>query len=434
MLWAIEACPSQTTDARLPFRFVHTADIHLDSPLRSLALKNEELADVIGAASRSALTRIVDLCLTEQVDALLIAGDLYDGDQTSMKTALFLARELGRLHEAGIPTYIIRGNHDALSKITRELVLPDSVKLFGGRAEAVPLARASGPDIVIHGLSFREPRAPDCLLPSYKPPVEGAVNIGLMHTSLGGSLSHDPYAPVSLPELQASGFRYWALGHIHQRAEYAGAATVVMPGIPQGRDINEAGAKSVSLVTVSDNGEITVQERSVASARFDRVEIDLAGVFDWSDAVARIARSLEAQTAGDHHGVVRLKLMGATPLAWRLRRELDLVKAEAELTAGRLGRLFVEQVESACHPLETKTEASGDPVAELAGLIDTDVLSGPVFRDLAMDAANELIKGLPPELRGLFGQDEAEFAQRLDALARDGVDTVLARLREGGEA
>ncbi|WP_312858561.1 hypothetical protein [Rhizobium sp. G21] len=203
---------------------------------------------------------------------------------------------------------------------------------------------------------------------------------------------------------------------------------------PPGRDINEAGAKSVSLVTVSDNGEITVQERSVASARFDRVEVDLADVFDWSDAVARIARSLEAQTPGDHHGVVRLKLTGSTPLAWRLRRELDLVKAEAELTAGRLGRLFVEQVESACRPLETKTETSGDPVAELAGLIEADVLAGPAFRDLAMDAANELIKGLPPELRGLFGQDEAEFAQRLDALARDGVDTVLARLREAGEA
>ena len=117
----------------MPFRFVHTADIHLDSPLRSLALRNPELADLIGTATRLAFVNVIDLCLEEQVDALMIAGDLYDGDQTSMKTAGFLAAQIKRLDEAGIQTFIIRGNHDALSKITKELVLPHSVKVFGGR-------------------------------------------------------------------------------------------------------------------------------------------------------------------------------------------------------------------------------------------------------------------------------------------------------------
>src|SRR5579859_1794780 len=109
------------------YRFVHTADIHLDSPLRSLSLRNPELAALIGNATRQALTRTVELCLDEQVDALLLAGDLYDGEQTSMKTARFLAEQLRRLGEAGIETFIVRGNHDALSKITRELTFPDTV-------------------------------------------------------------------------------------------------------------------------------------------------------------------------------------------------------------------------------------------------------------------------------------------------------------------
>ena len=108
----------------MAFRFVHAADIHLDSPLRSLALRDPELAQLIGAATRRAFVGIVDLCLEERVDALLLAGDLYDGDQTSMKTARFLAAEMQRLHSAGVQVFIVRGNHDALSRITKELELP----------------------------------------------------------------------------------------------------------------------------------------------------------------------------------------------------------------------------------------------------------------------------------------------------------------------
>jgi DNA repair protein SbcD/Mre11 len=169
------------------YRFVHTADIHLDSPLKTLAFRNPELGELIGDATRQSFVKIIDLCLEEQVDALLLAGDLYDGEQTSMKTARFLAAQLRRLDVAGIRVFVIRGNHDALSKITQELVLPDSVKVFGGRAEAVPIDRARGEvPVVIHGLSFARPQAPESLVSKYKPAVEGAVNIGMMHTSLGG--------------------------------------------------------------------------------------------------------------------------------------------------------------------------------------------------------------------------------------------------------
>src|SRR5476649_2461204 len=119
------------------YRFVHAADVHLDSPLRSLALRDPRLAEFVGNASRQVFSRIVDLCLDEQVSALLLAGDLYDGDQTSMKTARFLAEQLRQLHEANIRTFVIRGNHDALSRITKELTFPDSVTLFSGRAGAI---------------------------------------------------------------------------------------------------------------------------------------------------------------------------------------------------------------------------------------------------------------------------------------------------------
>src|SRR5215217_4970844 len=163
----------------MPFRFVHTADIHLDSPLRSLSLRNADLATLIGDSTRQALVAIVDLCIEEQVDALIIAGDLYDGEQTSMKTARYLATQLARLSQAGIAVYKIRGNHDALSKITQELVLPEGVKVFGKQAEIVQHT-AGGLDIAIHGMSFAKPHAPDSLLPKFQAPNAGAVNIGIM--------------------------------------------------------------------------------------------------------------------------------------------------------------------------------------------------------------------------------------------------------------
>jgi len=114
------------------YRFVHAADIHLDSPLRSLALRDPALAEFIGNASRLVFTRIIDLCLEEKVQALLLAGDLYDGDQISMKTARFLSEQLRRLDAAGIKVFVIRGNHDALSRITKELILPENVHCSAG--------------------------------------------------------------------------------------------------------------------------------------------------------------------------------------------------------------------------------------------------------------------------------------------------------------
>lgn len=416
------------------YRFVHTADIHLDSPLRSLSLRNPELAALIGNATRQALARTVELCLDEQVDALLLAGDLYDGEQTSMKTARFLAEQLRRLGEAGIETFIVRGNHDALSKITRELTFPDAVTVFKGRADAIPAKRLStGLPVVVHGLSFAQPQAPESLVGKYRPPVEGAVNIGLMHTSVGGSPDHDPYAPCSIAELNGAGYRYWALGHIHKRQVTSGAATVVMPGIPQGRDINEDGAKSVSLVTIADDGAVSVEERFVGVAQFERVRVALDGIEDWSGVIEAVADGLRRSKAGTvlPHLVARLQLTGATPLAWRVRRDLDLLKEEAELLATGAGNVWIEKLEADCRP-PSAAAPSGDALAELARLVDDEVLSSPGFAAESIAILKELQSRLPLEVRRLFGDDLTVLDAAAAELAREGAADVVARLQAAG--
>ncbi|WP_140987136.1 metallophosphoesterase family protein [Asticcacaulis tiandongensis] len=417
----------------MAFRFVHTADIHLDSPLKSLALRHEGLGALIANATRQAFVRIVDLCLDEAVDALLIAGDLYDGDQTSMKTARFFAEQLYRLDAAGIRTFILRGNHDALSKITRELVLPASVFTFGGRADAIVLDRGGRlPEIVVHGLSFSSPKAPDGLLPKYKAPVQRAVNIGLMHTSLNGAPGHDPYAPCSVSDLDASGFAYWALGHIHKRSDYVGRCTVVMPGNPQGRDINEDGQKSVSLVTVDDDGGIFVEERNVSIAQFERVNVDVSGAADRRDLIETIASALKHRraTVETEHLIVRLRLTGTTPLAWTIRRDLDLIQEDIDLQAEIVGATWIEKVElvleTATPPHQTE---AGDTLFELRRLITDEVGQSEGFHNAAEEFAADLVKALPVELRGLLGDDPTTRRDILNTLLSEGTDDVLARLR-----
>ena len=419
----------------MAFRFVHAADIHLDSPLRTLALRDAGVGRLIADATREALARIVDICIEEQVDALVVAGDLYDGDQTSMKTALFLAGQMRRLEEAGVRVYIIRGNHDATSRITRELTFPANVTVFGGHAQAVEVARPAGATpVFIHGLSFARPHAPESLLPKFKAPVAGAINVGVMHTSLGGAEGHDVYAPCAIADLDGSGFDYWALGHIHKRAVYQGRCAVVMPGNPQGRDINEAGPRSVTLVSIDDARAVTLEERLTSVAEFARAEVDLGGAQTRADVAERLHRGLAElrQSVGSQHLVARLRLGGATVMAGWARRDADRLLAEAMAAAQRLDHCFIDKVEIGADlrdiaPAVMASDA--DPTHELAHLISERVLVSEAFAAAARTALSDVVGQLPPELRDAFdpGPDAARDAL-IAALAREGAADALACL------
>lgn len=415
----------------MAFRFIHTADIHLDSPLRSLSLRNQELGDLIGNASRQVLEKIIDLALEEQVDAVLIAGDLYDGSQTSMKTARFLSMQLKRLDDANIACFIIRGNHDAASTITQELTLPENVKVFKTRSNFETI-KTDTLNIAIHGISFKEKSAPDSLLPLYKPPVPDHINIGLMHTSLDGNSGHDPYAPCSVKDLQNFGFNYWALGHIHKRQIIEDRAiqnTIVMPGIPQGRDINENGTKSITLATIADNGLISLEERPISLAQFDKVSIDVAGIENWDNIIPSIehAMMLAKERAGSPHLVARLEFIGATPLNWRLINDNQLLE-EATVIAQRIGNMWIDKLlVNTIAPVEPKTSA--DPTNELALIMNDIAQSRSDIRDFIRETAHSLRNDPQLGLNTLMGDDEKAFESFIDQLLIDGSRDIIARLK-----
>ncbi len=412
----------------MAFRFVHTADIHLDSPLRSLALRDMALAEEIGAASRSTFARIVDFCIAEAVDALLIAGDLYDSDQTSMKTARFLATQLAKLGEANIRVFIIQGNHDAGSKLSRQFVWPDCVHVFKGQA-GIETMEKDGQSICIHGISFKDRHVSENLLTRFRPAVPDAINIGMLHTSLGGSEGHDPYAPCSLQDLDATGFAYWALGHIHKRSVHEGQATVVMPGIPQGRDIGEDGRKSVTLAEIDTDGTITLEEKCVSLVDFIRLPVDVSPVASWDALIRSIHHHIETagQSVEDRQIVLRILLHGQTDLGWRIERDTDLLLSECQVAAERLEGVWIDKLVTET-PSSASGDAPGDLDATLAGLLTT-AENCTLLDDKAVAYINSFIKTLPPGTRNHFGVTEDERCRFQQDLAAEGFRQVLARLQ-----
>jgi len=195
-------------------RFIHAADLHLDSPLRGLSSYADAPVERLRTATRDAFSKLVTHAIDEQVDFMVIAGDVYDGDWKDFNTGLYFVRQMGRLRQAGIPVYLLYGNHDAESEMTRSLELPDNVHVFTTREAQTH--RIEHLKVALHGRSFRVAATTDNLLPDYPDPVQGFLNIGVLHTALEGNAEHARYAPCSVAELQAKGYQYWALGHVHE--------------------------------------------------------------------------------------------------------------------------------------------------------------------------------------------------------------------------
>lgn len=259
-------------------RFLHAADLHIDSPLRGLDRYEGAPVDDVRGATRRAFDNLIATALRERVDLVVIGGDLYDGDWPDHNTGLFFVKGVTQLAEEGIPVAIVRGNHDAASKLTKSLRLPRNVHLLAdAKPETVVLDQIG---VAIHGQSFVTPAVLDDLASAYPHPIPDCFNIGLLHTSLNGRPGHDNYAPTTLSVIQGKGYDYWALGHVHAAEIVSREPWVVYPGNTQGRHIRESGAKGCSLVSV-ENG-VVLDHRTIALdvMRWDTLLLDIAALPD----------------------------------------------------------------------------------------------------------------------------------------------------------
>lgn len=301
------------------FKFLHAADIHLDSPLRGIARYEGMPVDDIRLATRRAFDNLVRLAIEEQVRFVLLAGDLYDGDWKDSSTGMFFVSRMARLREAGIPVYLIAGNHDAANRMTKSLRLPDNVYKFSAAHPESKLLPEG--DVAIHGQSFLNQAVSDNLAARYLAGRSGCFNIGLLHTSVSGYEGHEPYAPCTLEDLRLKEYDYWALGHVHAQQKLCDHPLVVFPGNIQGRNIRETGPKGCALVTVGDGNEILeYEQRPLDVIRWGRVSVDLTGAATTSELQDRASDALRAamEAADGRPVILRLEFEGATPLHDRL--------------------------------------------------------------------------------------------------------------------
>jgi exonuclease SbcD len=260
--------------------FLHCADIHLDSPIHGL-VKHEgapEVTDELGNATRRSFQALVDLAIERDVKAVVIAGDLYDGERDDWSTAVFLQKELRRLQQAHIPVIIAWGNHDAANKITHRLHPPENVHVLSSQQpETVELKDAG---LAFHGQSYPRRDVMDTLVPNYPEPVEEMLNVGVLHTALKGSAGHEPYAPCSQWDLEQKRYQYWALGHVHQRQAIEptreGDPWIVYPGNLQGRHPRESGSKGATLVTYEDTKVVSCEHVPLCVLEWEVIQVDFS--------------------------------------------------------------------------------------------------------------------------------------------------------------
>ncbi|EAG4305345.1 exonuclease SbcCD subunit D [Listeria monocytogenes] len=234
-------------------QFLHMADLHLDSPFIGLSTLPQPLFSAIQESTFQSLERITTVAIKEAVDFVLIAGDIYDSEDQSVRAQARFAKEMKRLEAANIPVFMIHGNHDFIEKHKEKLALPSNVHVFSEQVEVMSHKTATGVSVNIYGFSYNERHIRSSRVGEYKIQGDADFHIALLHGSeVSSSEEHDVYAPFRVQEISRKGFDYWALGHIHKRQLLAESPSIYYPGNIQGRNRKESGEKGASIVTLSE--------------------------------------------------------------------------------------------------------------------------------------------------------------------------------------
>ena len=383
-------------------KFVHAADLHIDSPLRGLGAYDGAPVERVREATRRALTNLVQLCLDERAAFLVLAGDVFDGEWKDFNTGLFFLRELNRLRDVGTRVYLVRGNHDAASEVTRSLSWPEHVHVFADdRAETVVLDECG---VALHGLSYPRREVKDSLVHLYPAAVADALNVGVLHTSADGRPGHASYAPCAVDELVRKGYDYWALGHVHAHEVLHEAPWVVFPGNTQGRHIRESGAKGAVVVAFERGQVASVRHAPLDVVRWREVALTLESD-DGVDELYDKAKDLFSRARDEAEGrlvAARLVVDGATRAHADVAAGRDRVVAELRARALDFGdALWLEKVELRTRPAVAIEElrASEGFVGELLRAV-ADARRDPALAAELRAQLQPLIDKLGDELPG----------------------------------
>ena len=417
------------------FSFIHAADIHLDSPLIGLSAYEGAPVDLLRNAPRAAFRNLIDEAIREQVNFMVIAGDLYDGNWPDFNTGLFFSQEMGRLKREGIPVFIVNGNHDAESKLTKQLELPDNVTVFSSRAAETRQLPEIG--VALHGQSFRDARTEENLAINYPPSISDFFNIGILHTALEGHAAHASYAPCAMSDLTDKGYDYWALGHVHEYHILQTSPLIVFPGNLQGRHIRETGPRGALLVAVENNIP-SIERLFVDTVRWHHLEINATQAQSLTDVTQFTRDHLQSLLQDETDTLpmaIRVTIVGSTRVHGELFGLEHQLRQEILAAANTLSdnRLWIEKVRLATTPEadHATIKARSDAIADLQAYLD-EAGNDEALQKNIVKALMELVGKAPlelidtvPELRSI---QTGEVKKHLEAVSQG----LIAHMSNGG--
>ncbi len=338
----------------MSFSFVHISDIHLGRPFSGLSkfAYDEKINNLYKTAIEKAFYNAIEYAIIKNVDFVLIAGDTFDSDEHDFSSKLILKEGLKKLSDADIDVYLICGNHDPITsynKNTFNYDVDSNIKIIGLNTPKyidMDLYNKNGEKVAcLHSLSFTDDKMNENPIDYFsKVSDNNTFNIGLLHCDLNAD-SISPYAPCNINELKSLGYDYWALGHIHVPSlnddiiQYAGTI--------QGRNTKETGCHGVRYIKVENNKITKNSFIPVDIIRFEDVNIDISGINDTTEALAKIEEELYKITNQDKNScelfLIRLNLTGCTKFYSELNDEIFSAIAD-RIKTNSYNRIYISQI------------------------------------------------------------------------------------------
>jgi hypothetical protein len=406
-------------------KILHLADVHFDSTFRC---RSEAVRGLLHESVHGAFRRAVDCAIEEHVDALVVAGDLFDGDLLSFRTERFLVQQTRRLEEAGVLVMIACGNHDPGDRRGRisNIEWPSTVRLLrNAEPEVIEVSGPEGaPKGYIIGAGHETAHEERNLARSFPKRIGSEPTVGVLHTLVTNATDaarHDRYAPCTAEDLARAGYDYWALGHVHTRQQVDDSGKIWYSGSIQGRTPREPGPRGRLLVHLA-GGAAVVDFRPVAFLEWVTVAPgDLSESRNLPTLLDRIEEGYSSATSAASSAsryLATVDLSGPCPLTPQLRTPGEVAEVEDAIRT----RLDVDHVELRTAGLRPFVSVQGfRGEASLAG--EVVELIEQLRRDdqLLVDCAPEHLAAIPSGpsaeqveyLRELLSDAEAEVLDRL---------------------
>jgi DNA repair exonuclease SbcCD nuclease subunit len=396
-------------------RFIHTADLHLDTPFKGLSRWNSDLSKKLKDATFKSFKNIIDLCSDRRVDFLIISGDIFDSENKSLTAQLRFVTELKSLSGKGIPVYFTCGNHDHLKSWLDTVDLPENVHRFDSSGVQFQTFKKGDAAIAdIHGISFNEKAVSRNLAAEFRlAPDPAPISIAVLHGTIGNPGPHENYAPFSREDVAGKGFDYWALGHIHKkRVISASNPAILYPGNPQGRDFGEQGEKGCYLVEISESHDPVVEFIPSQVIRFENLEIDMSAVGKIETLPDKINEELEKVENYNEYVnyILRINLTGRTGLHKSINVKAEIDDLVEFLNGGQLNQQYfrwIDQVYVSTRPdidIEKIKNGTGFS-AEILKNFDTYLEDDKKLKELINNADEDFVNAQARKEAGDFTEN-----------------------------